>query len=1005
VSIAPVQGGTNSATSSTSVTFTAGVAPTQGDLLVAYVGSSQTTTAATGWNKLTTATSGSTNGAIFWKVAGASESTSQTVATCASATWNEVWEEYSGVVTSSPVDVENGAGVSASSTPVLTPSVTPTASVERLAFCGGKAGLNTTWSSLLVGGVTANDRGHISQCGSWDLVVASTSGSYQGSATPSVTSPNEHAGIALFIAAVTAPAGSESGTVTEQTPVGTGLGTAEAGAVAEQPAATGLSNADATALAESVANALATSQAAVVTDTAAIALAAQESAVFAEAASIAVARSDSAVLSDLAAIAVAAADAITAGDSGAAISVPVTGSQAVILSDAASVAVAATGQDALSLGELASIASSSVAVAASDAAAFAEAMSTALAASDAATVVDTARIATVAQESAVFAEAARIALARNDTVVLSDLASIAVAAADAIAAGDSAVVNVPIAGSQAVTLSESANIAVASSVSAAADTVTLAELVTIVSAASAAEPVAFGEAVRIAFGATETISEIEGGWERRVVGYGGRPFWSWALNKLYYDRRDANGFFKIWRSDPDGSNEEALMPGVDLGWTAAGMAPGAHQRHVGGPSVSPDGRYMLFTVERYVPSNSTSVSEDPLQHLGGQPGRGTFNDVWIAGADGSNPRLLWPYTAIGTMQPYFSDDGLTVCWSHMTSGAGTYGTFVAKWAPFDPVTGTLGAVSTVDADTANTSVAHFNETHGIKNGRLYLSCNPLLGQSQSYMDVATINLDGTGLTRVTQTSGTGAEPSQYDEHLFPNQAGTKVAWMSSRNRGLLGGTEVWVADASGANPSQLSFFNTVGHAHYIAPVNGSATVTASRMCWSADGSEIIVTALNSPENALSGSQGPLCRMTLVAVAIGPRPTEPVAVGESAVVVPTAGPPVPIAPPAESAVVTEAAQIAAAVDVLAGTTVYEFSPQAGTAVANQVISIGIFGQAVFGQSVFGGPAGSPGSVFGDAVYGVTLFGTLPTPVPAGPGPDGGGASSSPAPSPGLAARVN
>lgn len=68
-------------------------APTQGNLLIAFVGSSATLAAAAGWFLVAANTSGTDYGSIFAKVAGASESTTQTpIAAGATTTEIGIWE-------------------------------------------------------------------------------------------------------------------------------------------------------------------------------------------------------------------------------------------------------------------------------------------------------------------------------------------------------------------------------------------------------------------------------------------------------------------------------------------------------------------------------------------------------------------------------------------------------------------------------------------------------------------------------------------------------------------------------------------------------------------------------------------------------------------------------------------------------------------------------------------------------------------------------------------------
>lgn len=180
----------NASSTAPSVDFGVGNAPLNGSLLVAGLGwdADPTETVLTGWTRLTEITSGFGDmAAIFWKVCGASESTSQAPASgSTSRNWCLTMAEYTGCVTVSPVDVENAqAQTTATKT---TPTVTPTASVERLVFFLLVSDGASTWSTERVNasstGVTElgdQTRGPTNTgitVAVADLIVASTSGTY-----------------------------------------------------------------------------------------------------------------------------------------------------------------------------------------------------------------------------------------------------------------------------------------------------------------------------------------------------------------------------------------------------------------------------------------------------------------------------------------------------------------------------------------------------------------------------------------------------------------------------------------------------------------------------------------------------------------------------------------------------------------------------------------------------------------------------------------------------------
>ena len=93
---------------------------------------------------------------------------------------------------------------------------------------------------------------------------------------------------------------------------------------------------------------------------------------------------------------------------------------------------------------------------------------------------------------------------------------------------------------------------------------------------------------------------------------GGRVDWSPDGLKIYFDRREADGFYDVWRMNPDGTSQECLTCNH----------PGLPNNHQGQPALSPDGRYMVFQAEKL--SHPGTIGT-----FGNEPGNGTFNDLWV----------------------------------------------------------------------------------------------------------------------------------------------------------------------------------------------------------------------------------------------------------------------------------------------------------------------------------------------------------------------------------------
>ncbi len=190
-----------------SFTATLGAAPTEGNVLLAYLGqqSTNTWTMEAGWTLLTMVYQGDES-AFAWKEVGASESATQTAATSNNTARNlGIWlAEFSGLDAAALVLNEDGIGDALATK--TTPSVTPTAGQDVLIVCGGHSTAgDTVLSNMLVNGSATGvtEHGNL-QAGTasngvsmamWSLPVASTSGSYSGTVDASVA----QSGAALIV--------------------------------------------------------------------------------------------------------------------------------------------------------------------------------------------------------------------------------------------------------------------------------------------------------------------------------------------------------------------------------------------------------------------------------------------------------------------------------------------------------------------------------------------------------------------------------------------------------------------------------------------------------------------------------------------------------------------------------------------------------------------------------------------------------------------------------------
>ncbi|MDX1708225.1 MAG: hypothetical protein R3274_06470, partial [Desulfobacterales bacterium] len=191
--ISYVQTKNGNSNGATSVSATFDTAPTENNLLVAIVGNRDSSTAPntpSGWSVAISQTTNTPGQVIFYKIAGASESSTVTVNNYGTSTNLGIHiYEYSGVATSSPLDQSNSA--SGNSATASTGSITTTQDNELLIaglVSNDREASFSSWTNSFSEKndfhITSGKPGDKSGFGGADRIVSST-GSFSTSATVS----------------------------------------------------------------------------------------------------------------------------------------------------------------------------------------------------------------------------------------------------------------------------------------------------------------------------------------------------------------------------------------------------------------------------------------------------------------------------------------------------------------------------------------------------------------------------------------------------------------------------------------------------------------------------------------------------------------------------------------------------------------------------------------------------------------------------------------------------
>jgi hypothetical protein len=273
--------------------------------------------------------------------------------------------------------------------------------------------------------------------------------------------------------------------------------------------------------------------------------------------------------------------------------------------------------------------------------------------------------------------------------------------------------------------------------------------------------------------------------------------WSASLNRVIYNVKGTDGMFDAYSANPDGSNPQCLT------CTFPSFANVGTATNRGASDVSPDGRYMLVSVER---GDHSGIGANWTQ-----PGKGGANDVWLYSTDGAH---AWPLTniyasgqmALGTIWARFDRTGNEIVWASMYSPAllnlGYWQLKVAN------VVWTGGVPGLANVRVIEPAVNSFFEPYGFSPDDSHILFASNAGTpSVMNTQIDTVATDGTGLTQLTTYNPTTA--ATYNEFAFYTPSNTIVygSTLDANSAGM----DYWVMNANGTSPQRLTYFNSPWH--------------------------------------------------------------------------------------------------------------------------------------------------------------------------------------------------
>ena len=285
-------------------------------------------------------------------------------------------------------------------------------------------------------------------------------------------------------------------------------------------------------------------------------------------------------------------------------------------------------------------------------------------------------------------------------------------------------------------------------------------------------------------------------WKENVMGV----IYNDATQSMAYNKPDANGTYKIYISNGDGTSETPLTYAL---WPS--------DRHQWAEEWDPTGQFLFCYVEKtdYVTeSDHTRIPDDAI------PGYGAYTDLWIIKRDGSQ---AWQLTNFvndydkGIIHGAISNDGTLFSWTERIQAPNFFDMNLAAGAYVFRV------ADVVYSPTPTLSNIRTFQPGGVLAGGEVESISPDKTDILVYSSFESGSMIETPIYRIKISDGTTTKLTIESFSQAPTYTpnGQHIVYMTGREcdifPGQLQGADWWIMDSNGNNKRRLTFMNKKDH--------------------------------------------------------------------------------------------------------------------------------------------------------------------------------------------------